>query len=313
VTRSSLRYRIAQKSLRALALCQPRQGERHQECVVEHVVYEEGDTAASSRKKTKCIDLVIYTLKGLLEAWSPVLSRRLASHWCNDVGTIRITVDEFSAQTLQLFMNFMYEGDVHSDQLDSAQVLELARLGQFYNVDELQELCMLLLEDDTRSESESDWPSLEDVPKQQLRNNYPSADIFKRAGFQLHHLRALGNDPRLLVEAGFTLDEFMEAGYRARGLFEAGFSVDQVRTKGITANSLRLQHWKWKEIVRVGYNVKDLKEAGCTRTDFMALGYTAQYLQDNGFSLGDFCSLGYPERMLRHKLNYSEAELATAG
>ncbi len=229
----------------------------------------------------------------------------------------------------------MYQGNVRTNLMSDATLLELARMGKFYDIDELQQLCINLLS----------WAETTDQP--------PSVDDFQRADFQLKDLLRLGCDPRLLGASGFSLEQFLEVDeYTNPGVLRRAFQLKDI-TSVVTCSTLWKRGWCWIDLAECGYSVEELtkfmkeclgslevgqrppeqqgpvavvealKMAGVNQSsaveEMMKLGYTAaqlksfgwnsvrfqrkvansaEKLNSSGYAYDDLLQLGYSARLL---------------
>ena len=141
----------------------------------------------------------------------------------------------------------MYQGNVITNEMSDATLLELARMGKFYDIDELQQLCINML-------------SVGGAPTDQP----PSVDDFQRADFQLKDLLRLGCDPRLLGASGFSLEQFLEVDeYTNPGVLRRAFPrvlrrVFKDIPSVVPCSTLWKRGWSWIDLAECGYSVEEL-------------------------------------------------------
>ena len=127
-----------------------------------------------------------------------------------------IDVEEFSFEIVTLFVNFLYSGKVDCDGISVR--LELARMGQYYDVSVLQKLMFL--------EIEMEWAEGTQTPL--------SVAYFHRAGFDLTSLLRVSDlsDGHLhyLKAVGFGVQDFLVHGdsLPVSQRFSFCFAVDRV-------------------------------------------------------------------------------------
>ena len=154
----------------ALAACQPLAGQPHRQCILRICDRLETTEPRPKNRKLEERSDTQYVLRELLVFWSPVMRACLEfstkTDSSNSVECSVIDVPGFSFEIVQLFVSFLYTGKVNCD--DMSIRLELARMGQYYDVSLLQELMFL--------EMEIDWAD---------GRTPPSVDDFYKAGFEL--------------------------------------------------------------------------------------------------------------------------------
>jgi len=168
-----------------------------------------------------------------------------------------ININEFNPDVTELFIRFLYKGSVEVHSMQT--LLELARMGKFYDILELQELCINLL-------NVLYLPSCQ----QPSKGHQPSVDDFIRADFSLKDLLGLGCDAKLLAAAGFSLEQFLEydginTPVDIRVLCRANFNSKDIGNL-ISCRTLRDRGWNWSDLAKFGYSMTELIEAGATPT-----------------------------------------------
>ena len=214
------RGEISQKMEAALAACQPLAGQQHQQCVLR--ICHRSETGEPRRKQMKLEEAgaTLYVLRQLLVYWSPVMCACLEFSAETDVSNSDecavIDVEEFSPEIVSLFVNFLYRGEVDCDG-DSIR-LELARMGQYYDVSLLQKLMFL--------EIEMEWAEGRESPL--------SVAYFHRAGFDLASLLRVSDFSfghlHYLKVCGFGAQDFLVHGdsLPVSKRFPFLFAVDRV-------------------------------------------------------------------------------------
>ena len=242
---------------RALAKCEPVKGGAHQVCIlrVKGCRDAQPDAAESPQKKHRPedADVELHVLQGILEEWSPVLHRQLKS-WCASAGVeaMVININEFKPDVAEHFTRFLYQGNMRNvDSVPVQTLLEVARMGKFYDIPQLQELCITLLHS--------------------AKGQPPSVEDFKRADFNLEDLLRLGCDPMLLAASGFSLEQFLVSGpVNAWILKRANFNLKDIGNL-ISCSTLKESGSSWENLVDVGYSMTELKEAGATPSTVVRL------------------------------------------
>ena len=214
------RRQISQKMEVALAGCQPLAGQQHQQCVLRICHRSEMGELCYKRRKLQVTGATLYVLRELLVSWSPVMCARLkfaseTDSFDADKSAV-IDVEEFSFEIVTLFVNFLYSGKVDCDGISVR--LELARMGQYYDVSVLQKLMFL--------EIEMEWAEGTQTPL--------SVAYFHRAGFDLTSLLRVSDlsDGHLhyLKAVGFGVQDFLVHGdsLPVSQRFSFCFAVDRV-------------------------------------------------------------------------------------
>ena len=236
---------------RALAKCEPVKGGAHQVCILRVKGCRDAAESPQKKHRPEDADVELHVLRGILEEWSPVLHRQLKS-WCASAGgeAMVININEFKPDVAEHFTRFLYKGNMRN--VDSMQtLLEVARMGKFYDIPELQELCINLLHS--------------------AKGQPPSVEDFKRADFNLEDLRRLGCDPMLLAASGFSLEHFLESGpVNAWILKRANFNSKDIGNL-ISCSTLKELGSSWEGLVEIGYSMTELKEAGATPSTVVRL------------------------------------------
>ena len=236
---------------RALAKCEPVKGGAHQVCILRVKGCRDAAESPQKKRRQEDADVELHVLRGILEEWSPVLRRQLKS-WCASEGgeAMVININEFKPDVAEHFTRFLYKGNMRN--VDSMQtLLEVARMGKFYDIPELQELCINLLHS--------------------VKGQPPSVKDFKRADFNLEDLLRLGCDPMLLAASGFSLEHFLESGpVNAWILKRANFNSKDIGNL-ISCSTLKERGSSWENLVEIGYSMTELKEAGATPSTVVRL------------------------------------------
>ena len=163
-----------------------------------------------------------------------------------------ININEFKPDVAEHFTRFLYQGNMRNvDSVPVQTLLEVARMGKFYDIPQLQELCITLLHS--------------------AKGQPPSVEDFKRADFNLEDLLRLGCDPMLLAASGFSLEQFLESGpVNAWILKRANFNSKDIGNL-ISCSTLKELGSSWEGLVEIGYSMTELKEAGATPSTVVRL------------------------------------------
>ena len=177
---------------RALSTCTPLGDTEHNHEVYKLVVVEEvgvevgNDSDEPERKRRRVVLGEREVLKGVLVAWSPIFATMLSERWDRALATNdkRVEVKGYTLEVVDLFIHFLYNGDIAEDTFDKdnlpSLLMELSQMGQYYHVDELQLLCVTVLSSlcyvarDAR-------PSFKDLKER----GYNLFDIFRFGGAKL--------------------------------------------------------------------------------------------------------------------------------
>ena len=240
----------SERCSRALAKCEPVKGGAHQVCILRVKGCRDAAESPQKKRRQEDADVELHVLRGILEEWSPVLRRQLES-WCASAGgeDMVININEFKPDVAEHFTRFLYKGNVEVHSMQT--LLEVARMGKFYDIPELQELCINLLHS--------------------VKGQPPSVKDFKRADFNLEDLLRLGCDPELLAASGFSLEHFLESGsVNAWILKRANFNSKDIGNL-ISCSTLKERGSSWENLVEIGYSMTELKEAGATPSTVVRL------------------------------------------
>ncbi len=282
----------------ALARCQPAGGKPHLVCRLIQKKHGQEDAGVT-----------LHVLRGILEEWSPVMCAKLqfGSH---DVETAAvtevadITIDEFDKETMEHFTHFLYHGCLpwmctmvyplyHTKM---PLLLELARMAGYYDIPDLQKLCMYYLSSISLQRPEEQLPSVHD---------------FQSASFELHDLLRLGCHPHMLVTWGFSLRQFMEVQATPAELRRAKFSVEELCDAGCCTPNLAVDIFldskcsrveAIQKMIRLGFSATELNEGGFNSRFFqkeLQIQGSAILLSECGYGHEALLALGYSNRLLQ--------------
>lgn len=272
----------------ALARCQPAGGKPHLVCRLIQKKHGQEDAGVT-----------LYVLRGVLKEWSPVMCAKLqfGSH---DVKTAAvtevadITIDEFDKETMKHFTDFLYHGCVARDSMPL--LLELARMAEYYDIPDLQKLCMY---------------SLSSISLRRPEEQLPSVHDFQSASFELHDLLRLGCHPHMLATWGFSLRQFMEVPATPAELRRAKFSVEDLCEAGCCTPNLAVDIFldskcsrveAIQKMIRLGFSATELNEGGFNSRFFqkeLQIQGSAILLSECGYGPEALLALGYSNRLLQ--------------
>ena len=272
----------------ALARCQPAGGKPHLVCRLIQKKHGQEDAGVT-----------LYVLRGVLKEWSPVMCAKLqfGSH---DVKTAAvtevadITIDEFDKETMKHFTDFLYHGCVACDSMPL--LLELARMAKYYDIPDLQKLCMY---------------SLSSISLRRPEEQLPSVHDFQSASFELHDLLRLGCHPHMLATWGFSLRQFMEVPATPAELRRAKFSVEDLCEAGCCTPNLAVDIFldskcsrveAIQKMIRLGFSAIELNEGGFNSRFFqkeLQNQGSAILLSECGYGPEALLALGYSNRLLQ--------------
>ena len=96
----------------------------------------------------------------------------------------RVEVKGYTLEVVDLFIHFLYNGDIAEDTFDKdnlpSLLMELSQMGQYYHVDELQLLCVTVLSSPCYV-ARSARPSFKDLKER----GYNLFDVFRFGGANL--------------------------------------------------------------------------------------------------------------------------------
>ena len=202
-----------------------------------------------------------HVLEGVVEEWSPVLTALLhhASLSTDDCKTV--ILENFALEVIECFVRFLYHGRL--DDSPAPELLwELALMGRYYDVPNLQDQCFAWLEYYACADhNNSQWlvPVLHDLP---------------RHGFELHEVCKCCKGSHLLRRFRLTLSDFLDLRFNDTAAFDLepahvaklvlsqGVSLQQVTSDRISIATLLERGWRPEDVLLCGFTIDEIRSAG---------------------------------------------------
>ena len=203
-----------------------------------------------------------HVLKGVVEEWSPVLTAALLHHGSSSTDDCKtVILENFALEVIECFVRFLYHGRL--DDSPAPELLwELALMGRYYDVPNLQDQCFAWLEYYACADhNNSQWlvPSLHDLPSH---------------GFELHEVCKCCKGSHLLRRFRLTLSDFLDLRFNDTAAFDLepahvaklvlshGVSLLQVTSDRISIATLLERGWRPEDVLLCGFTIDEIRSAG---------------------------------------------------
>lgn len=321
----------------ALRNSQPVGRGTHSMCILSVQLQGGGDLVEPCHKKPRLDDSVspesvavdFCVLQGVLTQWSEVFCKMLDEQYfisLNREGTPTIKIVGFTVEVTEHFITFLYQGCIKNDPPPSLHtVLELAKMGKFFDIRMLQKTCVDLIccswwrTDDALSTADFQLAGFELWDLYSLRC---TLKVIKLIGFSLRQLFEL-TTPELierrmswltaneLTRAGFQLNDITSQVVKLVDLFSMGWRLRHIKECGYTRQELTAalmlpQEWisqeSAREVMALGLSVNTLLLNGWNSKRFqvrMGRERSAPELEFQGYTHEELLQLGYSERILK--------------
>ena len=204
-----------------------------------------------------------HVLKGVVEEWSPVLTAALLHHGSSSTDDCKtVILENFALEVIECFVRFLYHGRL--DDNPAPELLwELALMGRYYDVPNLQDQCFAWLEYYACADhNNSQWlvPFLHDLP---------------RHGFELHEVCKCCKGSHLLRRFRLTLSDFLDLRFNDTAAFDLEpahvaklvlsqgvCSLQQVTSDRISIATLLERGWRPEDVLLCGFTIDEIRSAG---------------------------------------------------